>query len=63
MSLEPAAAAERISEDWNAVEAQHTARRDLAYYVIDSLQEKRHVVIEVATRDIPARSVLASSVT
>jgi DNA-binding transcriptional MerR regulator len=38
VSLEPDAAAERISEHWNAVEAQHTARRDLAHYLIDRLQ-------------------------
>ncbi len=56
--LEPDAAAERISEHWDAVEAQHTARRDLAHYLIDRMQGKRHVMYEVATRDIPARSVL-----
>lgn len=58
VDLEPDAAAERITEHWNATEAQHTARRDLARYLIDRLQGKRHAMYEVTTRDIPARSVL-----
>ena len=57
-SLEPDAAAERIGEHWTAVEAQHKARRDLAHYLTDHMQGKRHAMYEVATRDIPARSVL-----
>lgn len=56
--LDPAAAADRISEHWNASEAQHTARRDLAQYLIDQMQGKRHVMYEVTAREIPARSVL-----
>jgi DNA-binding transcriptional MerR regulator len=56
--LEPDAAAERISGHWSAVEAQHAARRDLAHFLIDRPQGKRHLMYEVATRDIPARSVL-----
>jgi DNA-binding transcriptional MerR regulator len=59
VDLEPEAAAARIAEQWNAIETQHTARRDLARYLIDRLQGKRHVMYEVATRDIPARSVLS----
>jgi DNA-binding transcriptional MerR regulator len=58
VALEPDASAERISKHWNAVEAQHTARRDLAHYLIDRMQGERHVMYDVATRDIPARSVL-----
>lgn len=57
-SLEPDTAAERIGEHWTAVEVQHRARRDLAHYLIDHMQGKRHAMYEVATRDIPARSVL-----
>ena len=30
VDLEPDAAAERITEHWNAIEARHTARQDLA---------------------------------
>jgi DNA-binding transcriptional MerR regulator len=58
LSLEPRAAAEQISDHWNAIETQHAARRDLAHHLIDRMQGKRHVMYEVATRDIPARSVL-----
>jgi DNA-binding transcriptional MerR regulator len=57
VDLEPGAAADRITEQWNATEARHTARRDLANYLIDRLQGKRHVMYEVTTRDIPERSV------
>ncbi len=59
VSLDPDAAAERISAHWNAIETQHTARRDLARYLIDRLQGKRPAMYAVATRDIPARSVLS----
>ena len=59
VDLEPGAAAGRITEHWNAIETQHTARRDLARYLIDRLQGTRHAMYEVATRDIPARSVLS----
>lgn len=58
VSLEPDAAAARITEHWNAIETQHAARRDLARYLSDRMQGKRHAMYEVATRDIPARSVL-----
>jgi DNA-binding transcriptional MerR regulator len=59
VDLEPDAAAARITEHWNAIETQHTARRDLARYLIDRMQGKRHAMYQVATRDIPARSVLS----
>ena len=58
VDLEPEAAAARITEHWNDIETQHTARRNLARYLIDRLQGKRHAMYEVSTRDIPARSVL-----
>jgi DNA-binding transcriptional MerR regulator len=59
VSAEPDVAAERLGEHWKALEAEHTARRDLARYLIDRMQGKRHAMYEVATRDIPARSVLS----
>lgn len=58
VSLRPDAAAARIAAHWNETETQHASRRDLALYLIDHLQGKRHVMYEVATRDVPARSVL-----
>jgi DNA-binding transcriptional MerR regulator len=58
LSLEPDAAGERITQHWTAVAAQHAARRDLADYLVDRIQGKRHLMYEVTTREIPARSVL-----
>ena len=58
VSLEPAAAAARIAERWDSFEVQHAARRDLARYLIDRMQGKRPVMYEVATREIPERTVL-----
>lgn len=59
VDLDPAAAADRKAEHWNATEARHAAHRDLARYLIDRMRGKRHVMYEVNTRDIPARSVLS----
>jgi DNA-binding transcriptional MerR regulator len=59
VELEPDAAAERITQHWNAIETQHTARRDLARYLIDRMQGKRPAMYEVNTREIPARTVLS----
>jgi hypothetical protein len=58
LSLEPAAAAERIGDYWAAAEAEHAARRDLAGYLVDRLSGKRSAMYEVSTRDIPARNLL-----
>lgn len=51
-------AAERVREVWAATEAEHTARRTLAAYLIDELSGKRSVMYEVSTREIPERSLL-----
>jgi DNA-binding transcriptional MerR regulator len=59
LSLAPVQAAERVREVWAATEAQHTARRALAAYLIDELSGKRSVVYEVGTRDVPDRSLLS----
>jgi DNA-binding transcriptional MerR regulator len=58
LGLEPQAAAEHIGEYWAAAEAGHSARRDLAGYLVDRLSGKRPAMYEVTTRDIPARSLL-----
>jgi DNA-binding transcriptional MerR regulator len=58
LGLEPEPAAERIREYWAAVEIEHSARRELAGYLVDRMNGKRHVIYEVSTRDIPNRSVL-----
>jgi DNA-binding transcriptional MerR regulator len=58
LTLEPEAAAAAIAAHWNALEAQHRARRDLARYLIDTMQGKRPAMYDVHTREVPARSVL-----
>jgi DNA-binding transcriptional MerR regulator len=40
LSLEPDAAAQRITTHWTAVEAQHASRRDLAGYVVTVSKER-----------------------
>jgi hypothetical protein len=56
--LEPAAAAQRVSEHWAVVEAEHAAKRDLAGYLVNSLNGMETVMYEVALRQIPSRSLL-----
>jgi DNA-binding transcriptional MerR regulator len=51
-------AAEQIAAHWRKVESAHDARRELADYLVNLLSGKRSVMYEVATRDIPERSVL-----
>jgi DNA-binding transcriptional MerR regulator len=57
-ALEPAAAARQVADYWTQVEADHAARRELVGYLVDRLNGKRSVMYEVATRTIPARSLL-----
>jgi DNA-binding transcriptional MerR regulator len=58
LECEPVDAAEQIAAHWRKVESAHDTRRELADYVVSKLRGKRLVMYEVATRDIPERSVL-----
>jgi DNA-binding transcriptional MerR regulator len=58
LGLEPGVAAKRIEEYWASVEVEHSARQDLADYLVERLSGMRSVMYEVNTREIPARSVL-----
>ena len=58
LACDPADAATSIGEHGRAAEAAHDARRELAGYLVDRLNGKRSVVYEVATREIPERSLL-----
>jgi DNA-binding transcriptional MerR regulator len=51
-------AAERIALHWREAETLHDARRDLADYLVNKLRGKRSAMYQVATREIPERSVL-----
>jgi len=58
LACDPADAAARIAEHWRGAEAAHDARRDLADYLVNRLRGKRSVMYEVATREMPERSLL-----
>lgn len=58
LACDPADAAARVAEYWRSAEAAHDARRELADYLVNWLSGKRPVMYEVATREIPERSLL-----
>jgi DNA-binding transcriptional MerR regulator len=55
---DPVDAAARIAAHWWEVESVHDARRELADYLVNRLSGKRSVMYEVATREVPERSLL-----
>jgi hypothetical protein len=59
LDLPAQVAAELLGDYWTGVEFEHAARRELAGYLVDRLNGKRHVMYEVGVRDIPARSLLS----
>jgi hypothetical protein len=58
LDLEPTGAAQRITEYWRAVEAEHADRRRLAGLLVDTLNGREVVVDDVATRHLPERTLL-----
>jgi DNA-binding transcriptional MerR regulator len=58
LASDPADAAERIAAHWRKAESVHDARRELADYLVNRLSGKRSVMYDVATREIPERSLL-----
>jgi DNA-binding transcriptional MerR regulator len=58
LACDPADAAARVAAYWRDAEAAHDARRGLADYLVSRLRGKRSVMYEVATREIPERSLL-----
>jgi DNA-binding transcriptional MerR regulator len=55
---DPSAAAGAIAEYWAVLEAEHSARRRLAAFLVDRINGKRSIMYEVNTREMPSRSVL-----
>jgi DNA-binding transcriptional MerR regulator len=53
-----AAAAGQVAAYWTEAESSHSARRELARYLIDRLKGKEPVMYEATIRDMPARQVL-----
>jgi DNA-binding transcriptional MerR regulator len=58
LACDPADAAARVAEHWRDAEAAHDARRGLADHLVNRLSGKKSVMYEVATREIPERSLL-----
>jgi len=56
--LDSQAAAEHIAACWAEAESSHTARRELAGYLIDRLRGKEPVMYDAKIREMPARRVL-----
>jgi DNA-binding transcriptional MerR regulator len=58
LACDPSDAAVRIAGYWREAEAAHEARRELADYLVSRLNGKKSIVYEVATREMPERSLL-----
>src|ERR1019366_2833543 len=59
LQCEPADAVQRITSYWAQTETAHGSRRDLANYLVDLLNGKTAATMyEVATREMPQRSLL-----
>jgi DNA-binding transcriptional MerR regulator len=58
LALDPAELAERVTAFWHEAEARHTGQRELVTVLVDRLTSRSIVMMEVATRDMPQRSLL-----
>ncbi len=58
LALDPAEMAGRVSAFWREAEARHAAQGKLAAALVDRLNGRSTAVYEVATRDMPQRSLL-----
>ena len=58
LACNPVDAADRVAMHWRAAEAAHDARRELAEYLVKRLRGTRSVMYDIATREMPARSLL-----
>src|SRR6202041_1840637 len=58
VACDPVDAGNQIAAHWRKVESVHDTRRELADYLVNRLTGKKPIVYEVATREIPERSVL-----
>src|SRR5215472_1248751 len=54
----PTAAAGLVRAWWSAAECEHSARRQLAAYLVDQLTGRNPVMFEVSVRYLPERSLL-----
>jgi DNA-binding transcriptional MerR regulator len=58
LALDPAELAERVTTFWREAESRHAAQRALVSVLVDRLTGRSTVMYEVATRDMPRRSLL-----
>jgi DNA-binding transcriptional MerR regulator len=58
LALDPAGLAERVTAFWREAESQHAAQHRLVSVLVDRLTGKGTVMYEVATREMPRRSLL-----
>jgi DNA-binding transcriptional MerR regulator len=58
VELDPAELAERVTAHWNEVATQHAVRQELVTALVDRLTGRSTVMYEVASREMPARSLL-----
>jgi DNA-binding transcriptional MerR regulator len=58
VACDPVDAGNQIAAHWRKIESVHDARRELADYLVNRLTGKKPIVYEVATREMPERSVL-----
>lgn len=58
LALGPAEMAERVTAWWRDAEARHTAQRELVTALVDRLTGRTSAMYEVATRELPRRSLL-----
>jgi DNA-binding transcriptional MerR regulator len=58
VAYEPVDIARRVEQRWREADAAHDARRELAMYLVNQLNGKRSVVLDIATREVPERSLL-----
>jgi DNA-binding transcriptional MerR regulator len=59
LALDPPEVAERVTAFWREAEARHAGQRELVTVLVDRLSRRSTVMYEVATRDIPQRSLLS----
>ena len=58
VALDPAELAGRVTTFWRQADAQHDVRQQLVTALVDRLTGRSTVMYEVATREMPARSLL-----
>jgi DNA-binding transcriptional MerR regulator len=58
LESDPGVAAERIATHWREVEVARVEQRQLVEYLVNQLNGKERVMLDVATREMPERSIL-----